>query len=172
MRSKDRKILIGKLGKPHGVKGFCYFHYYGSDTSVFKGYENLIIEECESYKTEKLIEKQDRLIIKLKGCNDRNTAENFRNKEVYVLEKDLEPLEVNEFYLYQLEGLTVTNLDGKNYGEVEGILGTNSNEVLIIKPSKLSIDLEERLIPYIKPDVVKEINLESGVILVDWPESF
>ena len=172
MRSKDRKILIGKLGKPHGVKGFCYFHYYGSDTSVFKGYENLIIEESESYKTEKLIEKQDRLIIKLKGCNDRNTAENFRNKKVYVLEKDLEPLEENEFYLYQLEGLTVTNLDGKNYGEVGGILGTNSNEVLIIKPSKLSIDQEERLIPYIKPDVVKEINLESGVILVDWPESF
>ena len=35
MRSNDRKILIGKLGKPHGVKGYLYLHYYGDDLSVF-----------------------------------------------------------------------------------------------------------------------------------------
>lgn len=172
MRSQDRKILIGKLGKPHGVKGFCYFHYYGSDISVLKSYENLIINESESYKTEKLVEKQDRLIVKLTGCNDRSAAEKFRDKDVYILEEDLAPLEDGEYYLYQLEGLSVTNLKGINFGKVEGVLGTSSNEVLVIRPSEFSIDQEERLIPYVKPEVVKEIDLESCSIVVDWPESF
>ena len=69
MRSEGRKILIGKLGKPHGIKGFIYFHYYGKDLSTLLNYEELIVEQEKSYKLEKTFEKSDRLIIKLQGCN-------------------------------------------------------------------------------------------------------
>ena len=113
MRSEGRKILIGKLGKPHGIKGYIYFHYYGKDLSILLNYEELIVEQEKSYKLEKTCEKSDRLIIKLEGCDDRNFAEQLRNKEVYIHEENLPPLINGEYYLYQLEGLKVRNLENK-----------------------------------------------------------
>ena len=171
MRSEDRIILIGKLGKPHGIKGFCYFHYYGSEASIFKDYKNLIIDG-EQHTTDALIEKSDRLILKLKDCNDRNAAERLRDKDVYISEKDLAPLDDGEYYLYQLHGLEVINLENKNFGKIDGILGTKSNEVLIIKPTESSIDDTERLIPYVKPNVIKDINLDKNIVKIDWPETY
>ena len=74
--------------------------------------------------------------------------------------------------MYQLEGLIVKNLENKFLGNVKGTIGTKSNEVLVVESSNDSIDDEERLIPYVKPQVVKEIKLKEGFILVDWPENF
>ena len=172
MRSKDRKILIGKLGKPHGIQGFVYFHYYGKDLSTLKGYKDLYIDDFPSARLEKMFEKRDRLIIKLSACDSRNTAEELRNKEVYILENNLPDLNKGEYYLYELEGLVVKNLDSQILGEVKEIFGTKANEVLIVKNTDESIDDKERLIPYVKPQVVKEILLEEGVILVDWHENY
>ena len=172
MRSKDRKILIGKLGKPHGIKGFVYFHYYGKDLSTLKGYKDLYIDDFPSARLEKMFEKRDRLIIKLSTCDSRNTAEELRNKEVYIFENNLPDLKKGEYYLYELEGLVVKNLDSQILGEVKEIFGTKANEVLIVKNTDESIDDKERLIPYVKPQVVKEILLEEGVILVDWHENY
>jgi 16S rRNA processing protein RimM len=172
MRSKDRKILIGKLGKPHGIQGFVYFHYYGKDLSTLKGYKDLYIDDFPSARLEKMFEKRDRLIIKLSACDSRNTAEELRNKEVYILENNLPDLKKGEYYLYELEGLVVKNLDSQILGEVKEIFGTKANEVLIVKNTDESIDDKERLIPYVKPQVVKEILLEEGIILVDWHENY
>ena len=172
MRSEDRKVLIGKLGKPHGIKGYIYFHYYGKDLSILLNYEELIVEQDGSYKLENTFERSDRLIIKLEGCDDRNFAEKLRNKEVYIHEKNLPPLKDGEYYLYQLEGLKVRNLEDKILGIVQGSFGTKSNEVLIVQSTKESIDDKERLLPYITPQVVKEIYLEEGLLLVYWPDNF
>ena len=172
MRSEGRKVLIGKLGKPHGIKGYIYFHYYGKDLSTLLNYEELIVEQEKSYKLEKTFEKSDRLIIKLEGCDDRNFAEQLRNKKVYVHEENLPALKDGDYYLYQLEGLIVRNLENKILGIVRGSLGTKSNEVLIVQSTHESIDDKERLLPYVKPQVVKEISLEEGLLLVDWPDNF
>ena len=102
MRSEDRKVLIGKLGKPHGIKGYIYFHYYGKYISTLLNYEELIVEQEKSFKLEDTFKKSDRLIIKLEGCDDRNFAEKLRNKEVYIHEENLPPLKDGEYYLYQL----------------------------------------------------------------------
>ena len=172
MRSEDRKVLIGKLGKPHGIKGYIYFHYYGKDLSTLLNYEELIVEQEKSFKLENTFKKSDRLIIKHEACNDRNLAEQLRNKEVYIHEENLPPLINGEYYLYQLEGLKVRNLENKILGVVQGSFGTKSNEVLIVQSTQESIDDKERLLPYIKPQVVKEISLEEGLLLVDWPDNF
>ena len=85
---------------------------------------------------------------------------------------NLPPLINGEYYLYQLEGLKVRNLENKILGVVQGSFGTKSNEVLIVQSTQESIDDKERLLPYIKPQVVKEISLEEGLMLVDWPDNF
>ena len=63
-------------------------------------------------------------------------------------------------------------VDQRSFRVVQGSFGTKSNEVLIVQSTQESIDDKERLLPYIKPQVVKEISLEEGLMLVDWPDNF
>ena len=55
---------------------------------------------------------------------------------------------------------------------MKGTFGTKSNEVLVVESTEDSVDSEERLLPYVIPQVIKEINPDEGFILVDWPENY
>jgi len=68
--------------------------------------------------------------------------------------------------------LKVKNLDNVDLGKIKEILETNANDVLVIEPTKNSIDEKERLVPYIKDSVVKKINKTDKTILIDWPEDY
>ena len=57
-------------------------------------------------------------------------------------------------------------------GKIKEILETKANDVLVIEPTKESIDKNERLVPYIKDEIVKQINIAENTILIDWPEDF
>tara|TARA_B100001029_G_scaffold139726_1_gene119023 strand:+ start:821 stop:1339 length:519 start_codon:yes stop_codon:yes gene_type:complete len=172
MRSSDRNILLGKLGKPHGVKGFLYIHYYGEDPNNLYDYENLFLLDRTRLIVEKLILKKDRVILKFIGINTRNDAENLRDKDLYVDENALPVLNNNEAYHFQLKGMTVKNSQNRNLGKIKEILETKANDVLVIEPTKESIDINERLVPYIKDEIVKQINMAENTILIDWPEDY
>jgi 16S rRNA processing protein RimM len=49
---------------------------------------------------------------------------------------------------------------------------TGSNDVLVVRKSKGSIDSKERLIPYLPEQVLKSIDLDAGRIEVDWDSEF
>ena len=172
MRSSDRKILLGKLGKPHGVKGFLYIHYYGEDANKLSSYEGLFLEDGTTVKVEKLLLQKDRVILKFQETNSRNDSEKLRDKELFILEGSLPVLEKNQAYYFELEGLSVKNLDDVDLGKIKEILKTNANDVLVIEPTENSVDEKERLVPYVKDNVVKEINKKDKTILIDWPEDY
>ena len=172
MRSSDRKILLGKLGKPHGVKGFLYIHYYGEDANKLPDYEGLFLEDGQAVKVEKLLLQKDRVILKFHETNSRNDSEKLRDKELFILEDSLPELDDNQAYYFELEGLSVKNLENAHLGKIKEILETNANDVLVIEPTVNSIDEKERLVPYVKDNVVKEINKKDKTILIDWPEDY
>mgnify|MGYP001221888701 CR=1 FL=1 len=172
MRSSDRKILLGKLGKPHGVKGFLYIHYYGEDANILYDYEGLFLDDGTSVQVDKLLLQKDRVILKFLEINSRNDAEKLRDKELFIAEDALPVLENNQAYYFELKGLNVKNLDNVDLGRVKEILETNANDVLVIEPTKSSVDEKERLVPYVKDKVVKEINKIDKTILIDWSEDY
>tara|TARA_B110000014_G_scaffold256091_1_gene238748 strand:+ start:96 stop:614 length:519 start_codon:yes stop_codon:yes gene_type:complete len=172
MRSSDRNILLGKLGKPHGVKGFLYIHYYGEDTKNLSNYKGLFLDDGTSVKVERLLLLKNRVILKFHETNSRNDAEKLRDKDLFILERSLPVLDNNQAYYFELEGLNVKNLDNVDLGKIKEILETNANDVLVIEPTESSVDKKERLVPYIKDQVVKEINKIDRTILIDWPEEY
>jgi 16S rRNA processing protein RimM len=105
MRSSDRKILLGKLGKPHGVKGFLFIHYYGKDANNLTDYAGLVLDNETSVQVEKLLIQKDRVILKFYEINTRNDAEKLRDKQLYILEDSLPVLDSNQVYYFELEGL-------------------------------------------------------------------
>ena len=172
MRSSDRKIILGKLGKPHGLKGFLYIRYYGDNPKSLLNFSQIYSEESLLGTVDKIAELNDRVTIHISGINTRNSAEILRDKEIYVQEDQLPTLDNGEAYFYQLENLIVKNKQDEILGLVDYIMPTGANDVLVVKPSKESIDNEERLIPYLRPKIIESIKLEEGHIVVVWPKDY
>ena len=69
-----------------------------------------------------------------------------------------------------LIGADVVNIQGENLGKVTGLLETGANDVLQVHSTD-SLNKKERLIPYVET-VIKEIDLASSRIIVDWGSDY
>lgn len=52
------------------------------------------------------------------------------------------------------------------------LIETGSNDVLVVQASASSIDQRERLIPYLPEQVVRDVDLAAGQMVVDWDPEF
>jgi 16S rRNA processing protein RimM len=97
--------------------------------------------------------------------HDRNEADRLRGYLIGIKKNDLPILEKGKYYWSDLIGLEVFNQEKFNFGVVDSIMETGSNDVLVIKGEK------ETLIPYLD-NVILNIDLVKKSILVDWDENF
>ena len=81
---------------------------------------------------------------------------------IAITRAQLPALPKNEYYWSDLEGLTVINQAGVVLGKVIYLIATGSNDVLVIKGDK------ELAIPYLQDEVITQVDLENGVIHVNW----
>ncbi|MDU4835007.1 MAG: ribosome maturation factor RimM, partial [Enterococcus faecium] len=90
--------------------------------------------------------------------------EKYRDGILKVSKDNSVDLAENEFYYHEIIGLHVLE-DGTELGKVKEILSPGANDVWVVqRPKKADI-----LLPYIA-SVVKEVDLEAGVVRVEIPE--
>ena len=171
-RSKDRKIPLGVFGKPFGLKGFIFLRYYGGNPENIKEFKDLFVKESTSIEVEEVLIRKGKLTIKLKGVDDRNEAEKFRDEEVFVFEDQLPVLPKSEHYWFQLEKLQVINEQNEILGAIDYLMPTGANDVMAIKPFKGSIDDKERLVPFLKKEIVVKVDLGNNLVYVKWPKDY
>jgi 16S rRNA processing protein RimM len=100
------------------------------------------------------------MLLKLAGCDDRNAAEEMRGLLVQIPLSEAVPLDEDEYYEFQLVGLTVETDDGETLGRVVEVLETKANDVYVIRGLR-----GEVLLPAIA-DVVLTVDLDAGRMLV------
>jgi 16S rRNA processing protein RimM len=101
------------------------------------------------------------LILRVDGCTDRGGAEALRGSELLVPRALVPPLEEDEWWAEDLEGLAVHD-GSRRVGTVRRLLALPSCEVLEVDRG----DGGELLIPLVG-DAVRSVNLEDRVIDVD-----
>lgn len=107
-------------------------------------------------------QKGTRSIVTLSGITDPNEAKKLTHKKIYIRQSVLPELKKGEYYSYQIMGLDVVTVDGREIGKVVKIFSTGSNDVYEVKPP----NGETILIPAIK-HVVLEIDLEKGRMVIE-----
>ena len=75
-----------------------------------------------------------------------------------------------EFYWTDLVGLAVHLEDGTNLGTIRNMLATGANDVMVVQGMLHSE--RERLIPFVLGQYVKNVDLDKGLIVVDWDPDF
>ena len=167
--NNDKDILIGKISSPHGIKGWVKVISYTDPIENILSYKKWMIDYEERQTTFSLEETRiqgRKVIVKLEGIDDRNSAETLNNKEIAVSRSYLPILEKNTFYWDDLLDLTVMDEKGKELGKVDSLFETGSNDVLVI----LDENKERFLVPFIMEEVVKKVDLVKRLISIDWPE--
>ena len=169
--SKDQRISLGVLGKPFGIKGYISVHYYGEQENI-KNFTKLYVENDGYLEVQDILIRNKKISIKFKDIDSRTEVELLKNKEISVLETELPNLEKGEFYWFQLEGLKVINEQAEILGEISHMMKTGANDVMVVRHLKESIDVKERLIPFLKKETVVGVDLIKKEVFVKWPKDF
>lgn len=125
----NKKILIGKIVAPQGIRGEFRIQSFANKPEDFKNFR-IICNKCESNKFHFVRAiKQDVVIAKINGVDDRNAAETLRGTELFVLRDDLPKLKDNEYYQSDLIGFDVIR-DGTKVGVVECFQNYGAGDII------------------------------------------
>ena len=165
-------LIVGKLGGPHGVRGWIKVLSYTDPRENLFEYTPWLIErpsdrgaQWQGYDVESARPQGKGLVVKLKDIDDRDAALQLMHSRVSVREGQLPELEEGEYYWRELIGLEVVTSQGQVLGKVSQLLETGANDVLVVRGER------ERLIPYID-DVVVAVDLDGAQMRVDWDPEF
>ncbi len=100
------------------------------------------------------------LVISFTGIDDPDATTPYRNAIVSVERRLLPPLPEGEYFVTDLQGMTVRTTGGQVIGVIEEVLATGSNDVYIVRDGS-----REYLIPAIR-DVIRHIDLAGRTMLI------
>jgi 16S rRNA processing protein RimM len=164
---KDNRILVGKIGAAHGVKGqvrITPFTQYAEDIAA---YGPLGTDKPGLAVTITDLRVQKNVVIaRLEGIEDRNAAEKLNGISLYVEREALpETEEEDEFYHADLIGLDARREDGTVIGKVSALPNFGAGDLIEVR-DPLSGDTY--LYPFTRA-VVPDINLDDGYVTIIVP---
>ena len=169
MSHQESWIIVGRFGRPHGIKGFVTVHSFTDPRDNILRYMNWHAFINNKWQPIKLlcIEPQNKCIIaQIEGYSDRELVTRLTNVEIAVPQEELAVLPADEYYWHQLVGMSVINTLNEPLGKVTDLISTGSNDVLVVEGEK------RYLIPYLLGQFVKDINSSKQMITVDWDVDF
>ena len=163
-------VVLGRLAKPHGVKGDIRVDYYADSAELLE--KPLMLRAGRFAPRPVRIREwhlwKDQLILSIEGCNDRSAAEQLRGQELLIDASFLPEAEEDEPYLRDLIGLSVRLEDGTPVGELEDVDFPAGQEMWVIRAPKENGGYEI-LFPAV-PEFVKDIDLSAETAIIAPPE--
>lgn len=160
----EKYIEIGQIVNTHGLKGEIKVKPWTDFPEVFENFDCVFTKDRTKYNIEKTKYQKGCVLLKLNEVDSIEDAEKMRNTVLYVKRELFDSLPENTYLVADIIGLKVKSIECE-YGTVTDVITTGSNDVYVVNSEEYS----QILIPAIK-DVIKEININKGYILVDMPK--
>ena len=168
-QSQGQLLVMGRLASPYGVKGWLHVTSYTELPESLLGYLPWYLRRRNDWETIELVSGRVHgkgLVVQLKGCVDRDEAAVLTGTEIGIYRSQLPEAAADEFYWSDLVGMQVITQDARTLGRLDHLFETGANDVMVVKGD------QEYLVPYIEGQVVQSVDLEAGVITVDWDPDF
>ena len=143
------RVPIGKVGRPHGIDGAFFVEQPSADDRWWKTGATFLADGARVTVVAHR-RSSGRPIVKL----DRAVA---RGAMLEVERDALPPTEDDEYYAFQLVGLTVQEETGRELGSVKLVLPGIANDVL---------ELDSGVLLPMVEDCVRNVDLDAGRIVV------
>ena len=160
-------VIVARAVRTRGLKGELVAELLTDFPERFESLEELIAVspdgERQTVKLENFWFQNGRVILKIESFDDVDSARVFIGFDFAVPEADRVQLEADEYYDWELEGCTVSTVDGDSVGIVSSIMKTGGTEILVVSDAEV-----ERLVP-LAASIVKDIDRANKRILIDPP---
>ena len=169
-------IVIGQISGIFGVHGWVKVFSHSEPRENILSYEPWLVRDKAGWQSISLIKgrKQGKTIVaQLKGVDNRDEAQALIGCDIAIRDEQLKKLDGNDFYWRELKGLKVINCEDEELGIVKEMMATGANDVIVVKltADRAKVSKEnELLIPYLMDSVIKRVDLDKGLIQVDWED--
>lgn len=159
-----QKLLMGRIGAAHGIRGEVRIQSFTEDPMALVSYgplstnkPGLTVRILAARTTTNV------LVARIEGVNDRNAAEKLNGVELYVDRALLpDPDSEDDFYHADLLGLRAQLTDGTSLGEVTAVPNFGAGDILEVRDTRSG---DTFLFPFTKA-VVPEIKLREGYLVI------
>ena len=156
-----KRILVGEIGRPHGVRGLVRVKSFTRDPMAIGTYGPLSDETGKkTYRVEVLSAARGTVLARIDGVADRTAAEGLRGLRFYVERSALPDAGEREWYEADLIGLPAVGRDGRDWGKVVAFHDFGAGAVMEVSGGVM--------LPF-TDEVVPEIDVEGGKVVVDPP---
>ena len=160
---RNNLVCVGVITTVHGVRGNVKVKSF---TEVPEDIDRYGIVENEAGSRKFSIKvtghSKELLRVKIKGVDDRTTAETLIGTGLYIDRALLPELKDEEFYHTDLIGLEVKNSSSEVLGQVNALYNFGAGDILEIKMNNGSLEM----VPFTK-SFVPVINIKDGYIIVE-----
>jgi 16S rRNA processing protein RimM len=155
---------VGKVIRPHGLKGLLRVHSDAQSQQSFEVAERIYLRkengETRSFKLVSMIRHRSVWLMALSGLTSFDEAESFRAADILVDKEALGAKEEDEYFWHELLGLCVYLDSGETLGVISEIIPTGANDIYVVETADGEI-----LVPAIH-QVIKEIDLENKKMVI------
>jgi 16S rRNA processing protein RimM len=167
--SERSRVVVGKISAVFGVRGQVKVFSYTEPRENILNYGPWMLGSAGQWQIWDIESGQRHgkgIIARLVGCDDRDQALALVGREIAIDRQQLPEVAENEYYWSDLQGLAVITTQGVKLGTVSHLFETGSNDVMVLEGES------RQLIPYIWGQVVIEVDLDAGQLVVDWDPEF
>jgi 16S rRNA processing protein RimM len=159
-------VVLGVVGRPHGIHGELWFRPHNTQGSPFAGLRSVMLVRngvSTTYEIAHLRPTPDGALVKLAGVDSRQAASALTLAEVRVPRAALPPLGPGEYYVSDVIGCAVVHENGTPLGTVTGTFWNGAHDVMIVGDTSAA----EQLIPLV-PNVVVSVDVPGRKVVVTW----
>lgn len=164
--------IIGKIVGVYGVRGFVKVISFTDKMNNVFNYTPWFVWFKSKWKllqveSWKLIRQY--YIVKFIDLNNREFAMLFSKLNLVIDRSQLPSLCDNEYYWRDIIGCQVITITEMTLGFVYSIIETAAHDILVVNVNKNDITkIKNYLIPFVLNKIIKNINLITNTIIVDW----
>ncbi|MFT7234835.1 MAG: 16S rRNA processing protein RimM [Methylophagaceae bacterium] len=172
MASSEGFVSVGEIAGVFGIKGWMKVFSYTDPRKNILSYSPLYLSVKGEWVEAKVSNGRVQgkgIIIALENVTDPEQVLPMIGTALAIKKDQLKPTSLDEFYWSDLTGLKVVNLNKEILGRVDSIIETGAHDVLVVKNKELKT---QRLIPFVLEETVLKVDLNSGIIEVDWKSDY
>ncbi len=161
---RDGYRAVGVIERPRGLNGELKVRPLTDFPQRFAPGARVFIA-ARPRRVERANWHSNRLYLYIDGLRDRESAERLRGELIEVPMDERPHSDEPFWYIDEIEGLPVVELDGRQLGTVREVLQTGANDVYIVDRGAPP----DLLVPAVT-DVIVAIDPSAGLITVDLPD--
>jgi 16S rRNA processing protein RimM len=168
--ARDNRVEVGRIAGAYGLQGWVRVTSYTSPPGNILRYGPWLLHDVDGGEhTYEMLDGRahgEKVVAKLAGVLDRDAASRLIGQYICVARSTLGDVGDGRFFWCDLEGMEVQTPDGQKLGNVSHLFETGANDVMVVTGDR------RRLIPFVRPQVIRHIDAIKRVIVADWDPSF